>query len=223
MPQQSASSIAGKCNSGDAHTAIAAQQKNPVEPGFARDQVGQWRRHHGERAVQPPGPGQERRRSRRGSGRAGTAGPAPATPARSAPAAAPARAANGQPSVASMQRLQNRAAAPRTTASTTATASAMPRRGLASNRPAQQAAEAGEHQHAGQHQGEAAGAVAELEAGLLDQIDLDEQEAQAERGEIDDRRAACRPPGARMRPGAEQRHQQHQQRRSPPPAPARPD
>ena len=61
---------------------IAAHEQNPAEAGLARDQVGERRRHHGEGAVQPPGPGQHAALSRCAPGRAGTAGPAPATPAR---------------------------------------------------------------------------------------------------------------------------------------------
>ena len=73
------------------------------------------------------------------------------------------------------------------------------------------AAEAGEDQHPGQHQGEAGRAVVQPKAGLLDQVDFDEQETEAERGEVDQRPQQSRRIAAKSAE-RDKRHQQHYQR-----------
>ena len=97
------------------------------------------------------------------------------------------------PSVARIDRLQQAACATAHQAmiTTAANSHAAPRPGR-EPRASMRLPEAGEHQHSGQHEGKAVGPVAEPEAGLLDQIDLDEQEAQRERRKVD-RPTAARP------------------------------
>ncbi len=207
-------SRAGKASSAVTYSTSAAQ-KNPVVAGFQRHQVGQRRRDHRERPVQPPGPGQEAAADCPcATGRAGTAARAPATPAPPAASTSTARSAHGQ-----VERGQHEATcSPTSSAAHQATITATAE---------QQCRAGGSPRSAGSAMlpspekismpvstsAKPLGAVVQVEAGALDQEDLDEQEAEPERRRntatrADRRRAA----GAAQPAAAQQRHHQHQQR-----------